>query len=143
MVDRMSIPEIFDIVLDINTKIPFAGVIAMRFVKGTKATLGPSMFENTCVLEMDGADAKINHDFVEELAKQLENKNIKFGIHWGKINTMLNKDRVKWMYGEKVDTWRKHRKQLLSDEVRDVFNNEFLKQCGLDQWCDPNDPVVV
>lgn len=143
MVDRLNIPEIFDIVLEINKEIPFAGVIAMRFVKGTKATLGPSMFENTCVLEMDGADAKINHDFVEELAKQLENKNIKFGVHWGKINTMLNKDRVKWMYGEKVDTWRRHRKQLLTDEVRDVFNNEFLKQCGLDQWSDTNDPVLI
>ena len=68
-----------------------------------------------------------------ELTKQLELKNIRFGMHWGKINHILNKKRVRWMYGdEKVNTWLKHRSQLLSPEVREVFNNDFLKQCGLD-----------
>lgn len=135
MFDRTIMPEVFDLILEINKTISFAGVLALRFVKGTKATLGAAMFENTCVLEMDGADAKINHDFAEEVTKQLENKNVRFGIHWGKINRVLTKDRVRKMYGnEKVNQWLHHRKQLLSDEARQVFNNEFLEQCGLDQW---------
>jgi hypothetical protein len=142
--DRAVMPEVFDLVLEINKKIPFAGVIALRFVKGTKATLGAAMFENTCVLEMDGVDAKINHDFVEELTRQVETKKIKFGIHWGKINNVLTKERVRSMYGdEKVDKWLNHRKQLLSDEVRNVFNNEFLERCGLDQWAGANEKIVV
>jgi len=144
MFDRADMPEVFDLILEINKKIPFAGVIAMRFVKGTKATLGAAMFENTCVLEMDGVDAKINHDFVEELTRQVESKNIKFGIHWGKINNVLNKERVRRMYGdEKVDRWLNHRKQLLSEEARNVFNNEFLERCGLDQWVDSKATVIT
>jgi hypothetical protein len=133
MFDRAAMPEVLDMVLEINKTIPFAGVLAMRFVKGSKATLSPSFFEHTCVFELDGADTKINYDFAEELTKQLELKNIRFGMHWGKINHILNKKRVRWMYGdEKVNTWLKHRSQLLSPEVREVFNNDFLKQCGLD-----------
>src|SRR5690606_4037466 len=133
---RKDIPEVVDICLEINKQIPFAGVLALRFIKGTKATLGPAQFPDTCVLEMDGVDADVNHKFIEELTKQVELRNIRYGIHWGKINKVLNKERVRRMYGDdKVDTWLKHRKQLLvSEDVRNVFNNGFLEQCGLDQW---------
>lgn len=134
--DRKDIPEVVDVCLEINKQIPFAGVLALRFIKGTKATLGPAQFPDTCVLEMDGVDAEVNHKFIEELTRQVELRNIRYGIHWGKINKVLNKERVRRMYGDdKVDTWLKHRKQLLvSEEVRNVFNNGFLEQCGLDQW---------
>lgn len=141
--DRKDIPQIVDIALDINKKIPFAGVIALRFIKGTKATLGPAQFPNTCVLEMDGVDADVNHKFIEELTNRVESQNIRYGVHWGKINKVLNKERVRRMYGnEKVDKWLKHRKQLLRTvDVRNVFNNGFLEQCGLDQWDDSSGPV--
>ena len=132
--NREIIPELIDIILAINGEIPFGGVMAMRFVKGTKATLGFAKFPNTCVLELDGVDAKINHKFSEELVKVLESKNIPYAVHWGKINGVLNKERVRKIYGQKVDQWLDHRKQLLTNEVRDVFNNGFLEQCGLDQW---------
>ena len=142
--DRDIIPKLIDMILKMNEKIPFAGVMAMRFVKGTKATLGFSKFENTCVLELDGVDAKINHEFCEALAQALEKENIPYGVHWGKINGVLNKDRVKKMYGDNVNKWLTHRKQLLlTDEVRNVFNNWFLENCGLDQWASVNTPAHV
>ena len=114
---------------------PFTGVMAFRFVKGTKATLGFTRFENTCVLELDGAETQLNHQFTEEFARMLESRNIRYAVHWGKINKILNKKRVRYMHGEQqVEKWLNHRRQLLSDEARDVFNNEFLELCGLDQW---------
>ncbi|CAN5377625.1 hypothetical protein BH23BAC1_BH23BAC1_12850 [soil metagenome] len=132
--ERIFIPEILDIVLDINKTIPFAGVIAMRFVKGTKATLGFTRFENSCVLEFDGADSSLNYKFVEAFTIHIENRNIEYGIHWGKINNVLNEKRIRHMYGDsRVDQWLNHRRQLLSEETRKVFNNEFLEKCGLDK----------
>jgi hypothetical protein len=109
-------------------------VIAMRFVKGTKATLGFTRFENTCVLELDGADSSLNYKFVEAFTIHIENKNIEYAIHWGKINNVLNEKRIRYMYGDsRVDQWLQHRNQLLSAETRKVFNNEFLERCGLDK----------
>lgn len=108
--------------------------MALRFVKGSKATLGFTQFENTCVLELDGVDTSMNHKFTEAFTVRIENKNIKYAIHWGKINNVLNKKRVRYMYGDaKVDQWLNHRYQLLSAATRKVFNNEFLEKCGLDK----------
>src|SRR5690606_12598341 len=39
-------------IVAINKKTAFAGGLALRFVKGTPATLGFTRFEKTCVLEM-------------------------------------------------------------------------------------------
>ncbi|MEX0968592.1 MAG: FAD-linked oxidase [Bacteroidia bacterium] len=131
--DRKDMPKVIDIVLGNNRNIPFAGVMAMRFVKGNKATLGFTRFENSCVLEMDGVDAKVNYNFSEKLVDVLEAHNISYTVHWGKNNNVLNKERVRRIYGDAVDKWLGHRNQLLSASAQAVFNNEFLEQCGLDQ----------
>jgi hypothetical protein len=133
--DRKDVPALVTLFQDLNKKIPFTGVMAFRFVKGTKATLAFTRFENTCVLELDGAETHLNHQFTEEFAQALESRNIRYAVHWGKINRILNKKRVRYIYGDQlVGKWLSHRRQLLSDEARDVFNNEFLELCGLDQW---------
>lgn len=129
---RQDIPRVIDHILELNSRLPFAGGIALRFVKGTPATLGFSRFENSCVLELDGVDAVINHKFVEEFTKLIEQHNINYTIHWGKINRVLNPERVRRMHGsENVDKWLRHRQFLLSAEVREVFENDFLERCGL------------
>lgn len=132
--DRKQIPAIVDLFLELNKKLPFTGIMAFRFVKGTQATLGFARFENTCVLELDGAETQVNHQFTDRFARMLEERQIPYTIHWGKINTILNKERVRYMHGEgQVGKWISHRCRLLSDEAREVFNNEFLQLCGLDQ----------
>lgn len=138
--DRKDIPAIVDLFREQNKKMPFAGVMAFRFVKGCKATLAFARFENTCVLELDGAESDPNHQFTQDFARALESRNIRYAVHWGKINRFLNKKRVRYMYGDElVDKWMAHRRQLLPAEVRKVFNNEFLELCGLDQ----EQPVTV
>ena len=112
----------------------FAGAVAVRFVKGTRATLGFTKFENTSVVEMDGLDSGDNHAVFNNVINRLEAQGIPYSIHWGKLNGLLDEDRVLAIYGEdSIRTWKQSRAQLLSPEVRDVFVNEFMQKCGLDK----------
>jgi len=132
--DRKDIPRVIDLILELNQDIPFAGVMAMRFLKGTQATLGFTHFPQTCVLELDGANVVVNQRFVETLTPRLEQANIPYTIHWGKINKVLNRERVRHIYGdERVDQWLRNRRRLMEPETMEVFNNEFLRRCGLDE----------
>lgn len=134
-IDRKDVPRLVEIIIDmVKAKgIPFGGAMAMRFVKGTKATLGWTRFENTCVLELDGVDAEINHDFLTAMADRLQAEGIKYGTHWGKTNTFLNKERVQYMYGDRINKWIGHRQQLMTPQTMEVFNNWFIQNCGLDK----------
>src|SRR4029079_4512004 len=115
----------------------FAGAVAVRFVKGTKATLGFTHFEHTCVFEMDGLDSKGNHNVFNNVIVRMETNNIPYSIHWGKLNEPLNKDRIAAIYGDKLRTWKQSRAQLLSEETRNVFVNPFMQKCGLDTALKP------
>jgi hypothetical protein len=112
----------------------FAGAAAVRFVKGTKATLGFTRFENTCVVEMDGLDSKENHAVFKNVIKRLETAGIPYTIHWGKLNAPLNKGRTLASYGKKrLDTWKQSRTHLLPAAARAVFVNAFMEKCGLEK----------
>ena len=126
--------RVIEIILELNAKQPFAGGIALRFVKGTAALLGFTKFEKSCVLEMDGVDAEITRSFFKEVWLRLEAKNISYTLHWGKLNFILNEQRVRRMYGdESVNKWLRCRASLLDASTRSVFTNDFMIQCGLDK----------
>ena len=110
----------------------FAGGVALRFVKGTKALLGFTQYPQTCVLEMDGVDSATNRAFCQKMWDTLELLGIPYTLHWGKINFNLTPARVHAMYGPKVQRWLQARHQLLEAPTRQVFNSPFLAQCGLD-----------
>jgi hypothetical protein len=125
--------RVVDIICDLNRNTPLAGGLAFRFVKGTHATLGFTRFPKTCVIEMDGIDADVTRQFFERVWLTLEDVNIPYTLHWGKMNFVLNKQRVVNMYGsDKVQSWIKCRHSLLSEPVRKVFTNDFMITCGLD-----------
>lgn len=111
----------------------FAGAVAVRFVKGTKATLGFTHFEHTCVIEMDGLDIPGNHKVFANVIGRMEDEGIPCTIHWGKLNEPLNATRVLNMYGsDKIRSWKRSRETLLLPETRAVFTNDFMIRCGLD-----------
>jgi hypothetical protein len=117
----------------LNGETPFPGAVALRFVKGTKALMGFTHFEKTCVLEMDGVDSKTSRNFFEKMWNKLDELNIPFTMHWGKINFGLTAARVEKMYGaNNIALWKGCRKQLLDADARKVFSNDFIKRCGLD-----------
>lgn len=137
-VDCADIAKVIEVVLQVNATNPFAGGIALRFVKGTPALLGFTRFPKTCVLEMDGVDAGITRTFFTKVWQQLETQGIHYTLHWGKLNFILNEQRVRKMYtDERVDKWLSCRASLMDDDSRKVFTNPFMTSCGLDKTAAP------
>ncbi len=130
-----------EVILELNKVHPFAGGIALRFVKGTTATLGFTRFAKSCVLEMDGVDAAITRRFFEAVWLRLEAIGVPYTLHWGKINFILNEQRVRRMYGDAaVNNWLRCRAALLDPATQKVFTNDFMIQCGLHK--SPTGPFV-
>ncbi|MEM7185602.1 MAG: FAD-binding protein [Bacteroidota bacterium] len=127
-------PRVLELIMAVNKDKPFPGGLALRYVKGTDATLGFTKFPNTCVLEMDGLDGKASRKFFTEVWNTFEAEGIPYTLHWGKINFNLNKTRVKRMYGAaKVNSWIDARNELMEKPAMPVFTNEFMEKCGLDK----------
>ncbi|MFT2009298.1 FAD-binding protein [Pontibacter sp. 13R65] len=126
--------KVIDVILVLNNRQPFAGGIALRFVKGTSALLGFTKFAKSCVLEMDGVDAPFTRQFFSDVWHRLEALHIPYTLHWGKLNFILNEQRVRQMYGnQQVEKWLQCRAALLDAPTRKVFTNDFMVQCGLDK----------
>lgn len=143
-IDIKHASDVIEIALDVNKNSPFAGAIALRFVKGTKALLGFTHFPKTCILELDGVDAEGSRDFFKKVWLKLEESDIPYTLHWGKINFLLTPERVRKMYGdENVNKWLACRSALLDPECRKVFNNKFLEQCGLSESALIPEPPIV
>lgn len=131
-VDCKDASKVIDEIVTMNKKNPFPGVLSIRYVKGTRAMMGFTHFEKTCVMEMDGVDSGLSRAFYQSIWDRLEELAIPYTLHWGKINTNLSPARVRKMYGANVDKWIAIRHQLLDEPVRKVFTNKFMQQCGLD-----------
>lgn len=125
--------RVLEEIIALNKQTPFPGAVAFRYVKGTQALLGFTKFPITCILELDGVEAKISRDFFQKVWNRLEQLSIPFTVHWGKINFLLNATRVRAMYTEAVvNKWIRCRHQLLDEPTRKVFNNGFLQNLALD-----------
>ncbi len=127
-------PKAVELIVEINKQKPFPGGLSLRYVKGTKATLGFTKFPDTCVLEMDGVDGQDAREFFDTVWNKFEQENIAYALHWGKINFNLNATRLKQMYGNTaVQAWIDARNQLLDRAALPVFTNAFMERCGLDK----------
>lgn len=128
-----SVSKVNELLIDINKREgPFVGVFSYRYVKATKATLGFTTFDHTCVVELDAVDSAGTKDFYSKLWQELDDRNIPYTFHWGKLNN-LDGLKIKKMYGQKVDKWLKARNTLLPPSSIRVFNNEILENWGLDK----------
>ncbi|HMG15539.1 MAG TPA: FAD-binding protein [Saprospiraceae bacterium] len=126
---------------DING--PFCGVIAFRYVKGTKATLGFTKFETTCVVELDCVYSEKAEDFYKMFWDEMFANNIPFTFHWGKLFN-LNKVQIRTMYGDNnVDAWIKARNELMKEEASmKLFTNDLMSKLGLDTILKEDGPLV-
>ncbi len=137
-IDIKDAARVVEEIMKVNQQIAFPGGLSLRYVKGTKATLGFTKFTHTCVLEMDGVDSNAARDFYEAVWNKLEALQIPYTLHWGKINFNLNKTRIKNMYGtSKVNAWIDARNTLLSNNVAPIFSSKFIERCGLDTILGP------
>ncbi|HZG00193.1 MAG TPA: hypothetical protein VEY71_04280, partial [Chitinophagales bacterium] len=130
-------------ILTLNAQRPLAGGIALRYVKGTQATLGFTRFSKTCVIEMDGVDADVTREFFRDAWLRIEAAGIPYTLHWGKLNYILTEPRVRRMYGDvAVNDWLRCRASLMDPLSQRVFTNAFMTQCGLDKPAAPFVPVA-
>lgn len=119
----------------LNTDWQIPGLFALRFVRGSDATLAFTRHhEHTCVLEIDGAYSKRMLDFFAVAWQRLIELEIPLAFHWGKM-LPLDADLVPRMYGEdQVKAWVDARHKLLpTAKLRRVFTNDMLRQLGLDK----------
>jgi len=121
----------------IITKYSIPGMIAVRIVKGTQATIGFTRFPQTVIVEIDGVQYKEFNKHLELICNSLQNSKLDFTLHWGK-NANWKPELVKYMYGSPgksyLKDWNKARRKLLSREMRGIFSSEFVeKNLGLNQ----------
>jgi hypothetical protein len=110
---------------------PFAGFVALRFVRGTSATLGFTRFPMTCTIELPGILSAGSRSFFAAAFRGLESAGIPHTFHWGQEGN-YSPEKVVAMYGrQRVDAWKSARSFLLDAPARSVFSNEFLATCGL------------
>jgi len=124
--------QVSDMMLNLNQTIgPFTGIFSFRFVKQSTATLGFTRFPQTCVMELDAPYSDATYSFYTQIWQQLENANIPFTFHWGKVNE-LNPGRIESMYGDAATQWVAARNKLLDADSIKIFTNPILQQWGLD-----------
>jgi FAD binding domain-containing protein len=121
-------------VLDLMLAIPevrdFPGLLAFRWVKGSKALLAFTRFDTTCTIELPAAYGDRTIDYYNAVWQALEDAGIPYTLHWGQINS-FTPERIRNMYGAAVDDWIISRNRILDSRTRAVFTNPFLEQCGL------------
>jgi hypothetical protein len=119
----------------------FAGVIALRYVKKSTATLGFTKFDISCTFEFNAASNGRTLAFYDRVWNDLEEERIPYTLHWGQQNNFTS-ERIVNMYGKPaVNEWKRARVTLLDPDMQEVFNSPFLEQCGLDDAGQPFIPV--
>jgi len=108
----------------------YAGLLAFRYVKGSKALLAFTKFDTTCTIELPAAYADSTAAFYDGVWERLEAAGIPYTMHWGQMNN-FTAQRVRNMFGEAVDAWIQSRNTLMEAQSRAVFSSPFLRQCGL------------
>lgn len=109
----------------------FPGLIAVRFVRSSKATLAFTNHQPiTCTIELPGVGGRRALDFFEAVWARLDAENVHFTLHWGQCGD-FNAARVQRMYGPAANQWLEQRRALLSPAGRKLFSNPLLERCGL------------
>ena len=132
--DANDTKRVTEIILDVADSTPFIGVVALRYIKKSRATLAFTRFDTTCAVELPALFSDETKAFYEALWQRLDDEGIIFTNHWGQMSNLDNaKIRKRWT-DEAVDSWLSVRRQLLKTQAqRDMFSNDFLEQCGLNE----------
>ena len=151
-IDHKNSSKALKLLVDLTKKEgPIPGIFAMRFVKQSKATLAFTKFPITCMLEIDGVLWKKTRkimsltEYSRRIIEVLQQNNIPFTIHWGKNSDWKFPNLVNHMFGDPVvKSWKSHRSALLSDDMMQLFSNNFLEETGLSEQIDniPNDLIA-
>jgi FAD/FMN-containing dehydrogenase len=123
--------ETMELILAINRDHgPFPCLVALRFVPGTRALLGFTRFERTCIVDVDGTLSNRTRSFYSRIWQALGSSDIPYTMHWGKL-LGLSAAELRRLYRGNADRWLAARRGLLSSGLRRVFSNRFLEELDL------------
>lgn len=151
-IDKSNSARALDLYIQLMKDLgPIPGILSMRFVKASEATLAFTKFPVTCMLEVDGVPWQGNStmitldDFLAEVIKTFKTNGIAFTLHWGKNAPWSFPNLVDTMYGQADDAWKNMRSALLSKQMADLFSNDFLNTVNLSDYRTtiPNDLIAL
>ena len=85
----------------------------------------------SCVLELDAVQSDTTQQFYSEVWNRLEQLDIPFTFHWGKMNA-LNPTRMNSMYGNNLNRFLAARAKLVDPDTIKIFSNDAMKEWGVD-----------
>jgi FAD/FMN-containing dehydrogenase len=123
--------DVMELILGINRDHgPFPCLVALRFVPHTRALLGFTRFERTCIVDVDGTLSNRTRSFYSRIWQALSASGIPYTMHWGKL-LGLSAAEARRLYGGDVDRWLAARRALLDPPLRRAFSNRFLEELDL------------
>jgi hypothetical protein len=125
--------ETLEALRDLHNQEPFPGLFALRYVRGTTATLGFTRHHpQTCILELDAPQSSRTEKFYARAWDRFITLDLPFTFHWGK---MQRRDAAltERMYGpQAIQSWQAARHSLLTTPaLRRLFTNRMLAELGL------------
>ena len=132
-VDTLHTHAALDFVLEkLNAPhVSFPGLVAVRFVKQTRATLGFTRFPVTCTIEAVGIDCNATRKMFDAILADLPSQPYDHTLHWGLYGD-FSPSRVMAMYGPaRVQKWRAQRSLFLGTEGKHLFSNQLFEHSGL------------
>ena len=130
-IDLSDAAKAADIIIGIAEDYPFAGIVALRYVKKSKAQLAFTKFDTTCTIELPAAYSDRSQRFYDKVLTELEEQDIAYTLHWGQYNEFYTPERVRNSWGAAVDSWINARNAFLSQTGQKTFSNEMIRKFNL------------
>lgn len=131
-IDAGEVSKVMVKILDEANKHPFIGVIALRYIKQSKAMLSFAKFPITCAIEIPAVRSQHTQAFYEALWQRLNKDGVNFTFHLGQMNN-LNQDNIQnHLPSDILQKWMQSREALMDAGNRKMFANKFLQDIGLD-----------
>ena len=112
-------------------KLAFAGYLALRFMKASRALIAMQQDDMTCSLELSGlGGCKGNDIFMAEIAETAVGMGAR--LHWGQFNDNIGADAIEASYGDKLTRWRRVLAQMSRNGRQPTFSTPFTVKKGLE-----------
>lgn len=125
-------PRAVDAIVGVARQHRFAGALALRFVKPSKALLAFTKFEPyTCTIEVLTVASDRSREAYERIWDALEQAQIPHTFHWGQC-MRPSFQRLQGEFGARLQDWLGARRDFLTPRGRRTFANDLLRSWGID-----------
>jgi len=120
-----------DAILAVAADYPFAGTVALRYVKASPALLALTHFApTTCTIELPSLGSERTQQAFERIWAELDNRGLTYTLHWGQ-SLRPEPAFIRRAFGTRVDDWLSARRNFLGPSGRRTFANDLLVDSGL------------